>query len=472
MSDITAPTVTKVQALIFIIKHQAMSRWFSRAFMLMAVVIRFATSLRLNYEDPKLPFLAHESHRQVMWLVYMIDKMLAAGYQDLTLCRADMMHIQLPCHDNNFQLDVPEISKSVIPNNTPGQTTSISIQALAIRVLWLRQQVLEFTKNVLTMHDVDIYSQVTALQDKLYAFSESLPTPYKLSLYNLRLQVYSSTLPAYVDLHIVWLGAHCILYHLLLGGLKEALPIPVVELLDPDFLVDCKQRCFENAKTITDVYNFLLVLRGIRPLLEYDLAISVYQAARILTCIYQVNPALISREELEIHFRTCQAFLEHVFYNCEGVDAIRKDIAILIENWPFSPAALEETQDTSASDSRKDSLNVTHVLSKHSLIGQMEMEDKGRSFLPSDRFSAAKNYDEQPQALGLSLSTAQMADTRVSYDLIPIGGHEHTAQNPTFVEPIEQSLLDLTWPELGIESFDWLSNTLWQESDHRNLPHY
>ncbi|KAF4996394.1 hypothetical protein FDECE_12473 [Fusarium decemcellulare] len=412
LRDMENPTISKVQALIFIIKHRAFSKRFSSVFMLTAMACRFAMGLRLNYEDTELSFLARESCRRTMWSLYLIDSVLSAGYQDFTLSSPSLLRIQLPSPESNFEMDIPHQTGYLNASSDGHSESQPSPLALTIRIMYLRQCILQFTKQAVGPHykRQDLQSDIESLQTELNNYLEHLPTQLKLSTHNIKIHAHSSNLSNFITMHITWHGAQSILYRLALDGLIEALPAHVLKELDTSFVMTCQQRCFDTAKSMAQILGTLLSIRPDSVPLDLDIAVSVYQCLRMVIYSYRALTGVTfdTLDQVMIHCRTCVQFLETMFCNYKAVEDIV--IPLLATIWNISltvrqkrdahtliETALIPLQDTPESEVRDGSLRTNekqgsksghHILSKHSLVGQIQIPDKKESFLispsPSD----------------------------------------------------------------------------------------
>ena len=140
LADLETPSVFKLQSLVLIIRHRMAMRRFSSAFMLLSIAARMAFAMRLNYENPNLCFLAQESRRRLMWTLYMLDSTWSAGLQEYTLCPSDIIYLQLPGTEEDFELDTARTTSSLFENL--GQDKELSILAYYIRIMSLRYSIL------------------------------------------------------------------------------------------------------------------------------------------------------------------------------------------------------------------------------------------------------------------------------------------------------------------------------------------
>lgn len=144
LRDQRKPTVIKAQALLLIIRYQIWNREFMTALVLMATLSRFAFALRFNYENPNLCSLAQESRRRLMWAIFILDTMLAGDLPDFTLCPSSVIHVQLPCTESNFELDISGPSVPLRWDNGSSEIKDLGLLAYYIRVISLRDRILRY----------------------------------------------------------------------------------------------------------------------------------------------------------------------------------------------------------------------------------------------------------------------------------------------------------------------------------------
>ncbi len=262
LSELEKPSILRLQALVIIVKHRILTRRFSSAFMLHATACRFATALRLNYENPNLGFLPRESRRRLMWSVYMIDASIADGQADLAIWSdaERQIHLRLPCNERNFEFDLPEPTESLRPPPPAEDGTlmplpdDVGFLALHVRIHWIRSRILQYTMRVISQPLVD---DVATMPSRCGEFAAELPS--------LRVQAAalvsvvreqrstSNLLPSSLHLHgmthVLWRQCHLDLYRLFLPGLKEALAERVVGQLPPrSSSWQAARYCYEHAE--------------------------------------------------------------------------------------------------------------------------------------------------------------------------------------------------------------------------------
>lgn len=313
LRDLDKPTVLKIQALVFVIKHRIFCRRFSDAFMLTGLASRFAAALRLNHENPRLCFLAQESRRRLMWSLFMIDIGMAAGHPDFTLWahRANTIDLKLPCNERNFEYDLPEVTESLAPppslpdGSLPPLRDNVGFLALHIRIQWIRSKILAFTKSFVnqpTREDLEeLPRKCSEFQTELSAFEDRLPAPFRWTSSNLRLRAYHPRLCVYLMTHVWWRQCHCDLYRLALVGRRESLSRKVIGLLDPAFVKHCQTQCFDHAQAMADMFAEVSKFEKGVPVSDLDLPVCVYQCANTLyytlaACPndFDISPASVS----------------------------------------------------------------------------------------------------------------------------------------------------------------------------------
>ncbi|KUL87099.1 hypothetical protein ZTR_05649 [Talaromyces verruculosus] len=221
------PSVLTVQTLVLVIGHRMFCHRFSSAFTLMGVAVRLAMWLRLNVEKLEMCFLAREACRRLMWSLFVLDKMLAGGYRDFLTCSAELMRIQLPCPDRNFELDLPREEEFLLQSREHLVEREPSPWTFYIRVMHLRHEVLQFSKSAASISPTtpeDVGSDIEAMKRCLDNFATGIPPSFRFSQSNLALRAYSSELWPFLMTHLVLHSSYCILYR---DRLYRTLCLPV-----------------------------------------------------------------------------------------------------------------------------------------------------------------------------------------------------------------------------------------------------
>ncbi|PSN69914.1 hypothetical protein BS50DRAFT_618878 [Corynespora cassiicola Philippines] len=383
MKDIGKPSVIKIQALILIVRHHMRRGRLSNAFMLHSVASRAAYALRLNYEAPKLCFLAQESRRRLMWSLYIVDNTLAGGISDFTLCPANSIHIQLPCQERNFEFDLEQETESLKPTPNRPLPDSIGSLGMYIRLFWFRHRILETTKAAVTGHvDLNTVSDnIGTLAAEFAEFESSLPPSFRFSSKGLELRAYSPRLAPYLLFHVWLRQCNADLYRVALTGLREALREEQIQHLDSGFVEQCRRLCFANARALSEIFRHFPTLKNGCPTMDQDVVAVAYQCARILLYCFRHFGHLLQATEQSVNdcAQQCLKAVESMPSRSVTSNMIKMDIEKLLYRGS-SPDNVRET-DSSSSSGRMQSTHAApesatnHLFSRHSMIGSMEITD-------------------------------------------------------------------------------------------------
>ncbi|KAG6325192.1 hypothetical protein E4U22_002793 [Claviceps purpurea] len=422
-ADYSRPSTFKVQALVLMIKHRILSNRYPSAFVLLSMASRFAAALRLNHKSPNLCFLAQESRRRLMWSLYCIDTGIAAGYRDFALWRADRIFVSLPCNERNFEFDLPQPAEMLIPDSLGAdaqQSEDIGSLALHIRILHLRQKIIEFTKDVLVSRTItdtsSLQEPILALHNQLDDFAGRLPASFQFSESSLRLRAYSPRICVFVMMHIWWHQCHCDLYRMTMAGFREALPESTLVRLDPGFLTHCRRQCVEHSLAMADIFASMQKL-GAKPVADLDLALCAYQCARML------KYALHGRGDqfgltVESVTEKAQVCLEAIKQCCMGpaAGAIRSDLERLISQ-DLGAEASSSPHDASrnANESSRAQASDTDMSSGHSVLGNIELtEDPGVISTLATRTARNQPHPTEASFLGPQIVHSNSMQTLLS----------------------------------------------------------
>ncbi|KNG90565.1 hypothetical protein ANOM_001532 [Aspergillus nomiae NRRL 13137] len=160
INNLSQPSIIRTQALLLIVRCKMCLGEYSSAFPLVSLLSRFAFSLRLNYDDQRVCFLAREARRRLMWAIYMLDQTWAAGLLEFTTCPVDAIYVGLPCPEETWELDVcPETEVQL-----KSQTKLPGLLAADVCVSYLRDKILRCREQC-THHAAQIAGILTSLMD-------------------------------------------------------------------------------------------------------------------------------------------------------------------------------------------------------------------------------------------------------------------------------------------------------------------
>ncbi|KAK5047344.1 hypothetical protein LTR84_006867 [Exophiala bonariae] len=285
LQNLERPSIFKIQVMLLIIGYKVHLHAMSSAFMLLPLAARFAFAMRLNYENPSLCWLAQEARRRVIWAIFLLDTKAAAGLTEFTTCALETIHVQLPCREEDFELDNPQVT---------GNLESISLQpppyiglfTQYIRIMNIRDRILRFTKQVAGTGKIESNPEqaVSNFESELHLFASTLPQSLGFSTRNLMLRAYSSELSQFIMIHVWWHQCHCDLYRLLFDGLQEAVSKRVLREIDPELISYCRARCLDHARALSaEIFATLLVADINIKVMDKDIAVCAYQSARIIS---------------------------------------------------------------------------------------------------------------------------------------------------------------------------------------------
>lgn len=144
LDKLKTPSIFKVQATVLIVYYKLHIGQFSSAFMLLGIAARFAFALRLNYEDSSLCFLAQESRRRLMWAIHVLDTQISGGLKEFTVCPFETIAIQLPCREEDFELDNPQTTGSLKSISDLPSPSQIGLLTHYIRIMNIRDRILRY----------------------------------------------------------------------------------------------------------------------------------------------------------------------------------------------------------------------------------------------------------------------------------------------------------------------------------------
>jgi hypothetical protein len=296
----------KVQTLILIIQSHHRQGRMAPPFILLAIASRFAYALRFNHEAPKLPFLEQECRRRLMWSLFILDTTFAGGIRDFSVCSAQSLHIQLPCQERNFDLDLEETTEPLQAGLVRSASVTVGSLGFYIRILWIRYRILQVTKEaVLSIGDEASHlpSDIERLAVELTEYEATLPQSLQFSERNMQLHAYSPQLGSYFLIHMWLRQCYCDLYRVVLTGLKEALGEDQIQHLDPTVVRALRWKCYESAERVSEFLGSVQIWKNRLAASGCEIPLCAYQCVRLLLRCYQqreaihdcINPDMVQR---------------------------------------------------------------------------------------------------------------------------------------------------------------------------------
>ncbi|KAK1968032.1 hypothetical protein LY78DRAFT_457040 [Colletotrichum sublineola] len=451
----------KVQTLALIIKYRILTRRFSSAFMLAATAARFATALRLNYENPDLCFLAQESRRRLMWALFMIDQGMAGGYRDLTLWTPETIHMSLPCNERDFEFDLaPPSLRPLVPGPDESENDDIGSLALHVRILWLRGRILKFAKRASNCSHEDLgrlQEQLESFAKELADFAERLPVSFRWSDNSLRLRAYSPRLCVFIMIHVWWRQCNCDLFRIGLVGLRDSLSRSASKRLGPGFIARCQRQCFEHALEMTNMFASIKQLDHY-PVADLDMPVCAYQCIRMLYYIYHLNAEEYGLTP-DILRKKASVCLDVIKGCCSGTAAvsIQADLQRLMDHG----LSVQPTPSRLLSEEPHDERNGNGAkrirLSRAKQVQLVEDPDSGAP--------AADELTNRPFGIG-AWEDIQVPDTEKPVEQAPVPPQPTSTGSLEVNNAFEGALdsLDFNMEPMGLDSLAWFSNE-WAHGD-------
>ncbi|WQF79079.1 hypothetical protein CDEST_04093 [Colletotrichum destructivum] len=452
----------KVQTLALIIKYRILTRRFSSAFMLAATAARFATALRLNYENPDLCFLAQESRRRLMWALFMIDQGMAGGYRDLTLWTPETIHISLPCNERDFEFDLaPPSLRPLVPGPDESENDDIGSLALHVRILWLRGRILKFAKRASNCSHEDLgrlKEQLQSFAEELSDFAERLPVSFRWSDNSLRLRAYSPRLCVFIMIHVWWRQCNCDLFRIGLVGLRDSVSRSAAERLGPEFIAGCQRQCFQHAMEMSNMFTSIKQLDHY-PVADLDMPVCAYQCIRMLYYIYHLNAEEYGLTP-DILRKKATVCLDVTKGCCSGTAAvsIQADLQRLMDHGLSIQATPSRLLSEEPQDERNGNGAKRIRLSRAKQVQLVEDPDSGAP--------AADELTNRPFGIG-AWEDIQMPEAEKPVEQVPAPPQQPTALGSLEVNnAFEGALdsLDFNMEPMGLDSLAWFSNE-WAQGD-------
>ncbi|KAE8419773.1 hypothetical protein BDV36DRAFT_127437 [Aspergillus pseudocaelatus] len=427
---------------------------YSSAFPLVSLLSRFAFSLRLNYDNQRVCFLAREARRRLMWAIYMLDQTWAAGLLEFTTCPVDAIYVGLPCPEETWELDVSPQTEVQLKS----QTKLPGLLAANVCVSYLRDKVLRHAKRFAAGNcsAIEIMYGIRELETELEQFYLRLPPSSAYSERNLRLRTHSSWLPRFIVLHVLWHQCYCDLYRCITNGLIESVPASTLNEFDTAFVLRCWEQCTHHAVQIAGILTSLTDLRLEFSILPLDMAVCAYQCIRLLLHGQRVygHKVPVSRERIKQYQRSCLQIIQTVARTSPSVQTIERDLKDLID----------ETQDHNAHPENRlkhtQQQGPHQILSIHSLIARSEFIDDSEELALEDAHAGdnLSAYEKHNHEYGGPLGTLRLPSPLPSLDPAEDMTPSSIVASQTWLQG--GNAFEGAWDQPGI-GFDFIRQMQW-----------
>lgn len=284
----------------------------SKVWMYMGLAARLITCLQLNWDGAGETLVRKETNRRLVWACYILDRLLAGGFDEHLVLRDDDMHLKLPVSDEVLYEAVraAEASgQSATPFQSVGTRSisgNLSLDGYHLRLHRLRHLILGVTKRLTSpptshprrrrLEASQVIQLVNDLQNKLISFSQSLSEDLKLNDANTKRFLDLPEGPSFIMLHSLFWILHVDLYRFTIPGIREEANPELSRQLPRDFVLKSQRQAVGYAvslarfwRTLQDMVAKRLPGDGTERLLTVDqmFAIHVIQPTKILLAARQ-----------------------------------------------------------------------------------------------------------------------------------------------------------------------------------------
>ncbi|KAF4978162.1 hypothetical protein FZEAL_5407 [Fusarium zealandicum] len=278
----------------------------------MSLAARLAYILRLNHENDKLPFLVSERRRRLMWSIFATDTLYSSGKREFTSCTAETLHIQLPCREQSFSMDLPGRTESLAATPASLGASRMGLHGYCLRVLDIRDRVQRLALAI-TNHSRPLEECLATLESveaELQVFYSSLPSQYQLDTKGFSLRAFSASRTPYLMLHAWWHQTHCDLFRFTIPGFREGLPTAEISRMSPGFASACRQKCLAHAVAVSRILETPRLVGGAELISDPSLAMCAFHSARIISRLGQHPMGDMAQPELIARLTACAEALQ------------------------------------------------------------------------------------------------------------------------------------------------------------------
>lgn len=286
------PNITTLIVLLLLGLHEFGTCQGGRSWMLGGMATRMAYALQLHREldyDPlgrntenksELSFTDREIRRRTMWACFLMDRFTSSGTERPMFADEDVIKVQLPVKESNFQMEIPGPTESLdgrVPNPVKTGTEQISdpqgnmgVAAYMIRVIAIWGRVIKYLNMGGKERDRypiwDTKSQYAELRRQASDFKKSLPAELQNTRENLKNHAAERLGNQFLFMHIasnqVVLFLHRFAIPTAPGGRNpKEMPKP--------FLAEAAPAALDAASQISVLINDAIEYHAVAPFLGY-----------------------------------------------------------------------------------------------------------------------------------------------------------------------------------------------------------
>ncbi|KAF3807974.1 hypothetical protein GCG54_00015564 [Colletotrichum gloeosporioides] len=240
---------TDVAALALIAFDHGLSRRFSRLMGVLAFAIRMAYVMRLNHEDKDISFEGQEWRRRIMWGLWMMETTSCDDWPNLSFCRTESIHLQLPCNERSFNINVPvDVGSLRQQTQDPGKD-GYGLATYLVRIHDIRRR----TSTV-----VQLENSIRDFEQELESFHRLLPENHVMNRRNLSRRIYLPSRTTFVMLHIWWHETYINLYCETLNKIDEEETWPVSDPPATRPIEYYRSRYLQHAVAMSTIFSTIL----------------------------------------------------------------------------------------------------------------------------------------------------------------------------------------------------------------------
>ncbi|KAF4341953.1 transcriptional regulatory [Fusarium beomiforme] len=426
---LSQPRLSDIEAWLLVTLDHYLSQRVSKMLVSMALTSRLAYILRLNHEDPRHKFLVQERRRRLMWAIYIMDSLHSSGKAEFTACTTDTLHIQLPCSDKSFSMDIP-VTTVLLHCTSDEDASHVGLLGYCIRVLDIRNRVHRLTLMI-TNHRKPIdecLSEVDSIENELRQFSVSLPSRYHLDPSAFSLRAFSPSRTPFLMLHAWWHQTHCDLFRFTIPGFREGLPTAEILQLSPQFAVSSREKCLYHAVSVSKILEIPKEVGGSELISDPSIAMCAFHSARIISRLGQYPMGDMPQPELVARLTACSEALQEQAAILPTTAILMKGINDLVNDaqrdrhGPFTyPSIWEEEESESnraAGISRPGGgeRGVREIFSKHSVTETAQ----NLEFQHGEQQDSGDQHEPAQAAPDVQFATPSRSLSGLDSDFVPM----------------------------------------------------
>ncbi|KAH9209569.1 fungal-specific transcription factor domain-containing protein [Leptodontidium sp. 2 PMI_412] len=301
-SELNTISMENLMASVLLHDHEIRIGNYSSAFTLSGACVRMAQALQLNLEysadilctksiSSPSP-CSREARRRLMWSIYVMDSWVGSGVDQLTLLNDFDLKIQLPCHERNFNLQIPGITETLEEGNVlpfipqhqrpPQPKDNMGLMAYFARLVCIRKKVLRHVKHLAESQMPWLpESEFGTLVASLKQWRDTLPDNMDFSTATIYTRKESSQLGGLCLVHCTYQHTLVDLYRIGLPKLFKIRAPVYFPHEQQDFLQHLQYCCFIHAREIATIIK-LTAAHGTRMLADTWIVVVAHESLKVM----------------------------------------------------------------------------------------------------------------------------------------------------------------------------------------------